>query len=232
MSLGIDGGIIEVSRDNGDTWEAIPSDQFLVGAMPDEISNCFNNCPFPDFFYRNVQRAFTGTSDWQTTVVDLGLYMGEEISIRYNHVSLTFMDALEGLGWLIDDFELLEKIELSGEACVTSGGVEMVCEQATTLVNSQAGMVPVTEVQTENFFFQITPNPADDFVNIELIAKERFDGVLRIINVEGKVVSQYSISASIGENLWTQDVSSLQTGMHFLELSNNKERTTLTFIKQ
>ncbi len=233
MDLGIDGGVLEVSLDQGDSWSPISEEQYLVNGLPDAISNCFNNCPFPDFFYRNVQSAFTGLQgDWQTTIVDLSPYDGQQILVRFSYISLLFQETLEADGWVIDDFELYERKELNGQACITSGGTMIDCSSDFTLVNSNAGVVPVIEVITEDLSFSVSPNPADQFVNISLDAKKRSSGMLRIVSIDGRLIREKSVTISSGAQEWQEDISTLSSGMYFIELADREETYTVAFIKQ
>ncbi len=232
MDLGIDGGVLEISKDNGDTWEMISAESVVVNGYPDQISNCVNNCPFPDFFYRDVIPAFTGESDWQSTIVDLSEFMGEEIMIRFRHISLTFEDELGGTGWFIDDFELFEKKELSGMACIESQGGVLVCDTATTYVNSNAERVLVTEIVENDFIMRTSPNPAYDFINIDFFSEDGIQGLLRIISIDGRELSRQSLHLLPGNNAMQQDVSVLHQGVFFLELTTEDSKYTVAFIKQ
>lgn len=230
--LGIDGGRVEVSTNGGVTWEAIDEERYIVNGLPDEISNCFNNCPIPDFFYRNVAGAFTGVGEQQTTIVDLEEYMGQTIMVRFNYISLLFDDRLGGIAWSIDDFELYERREISGQACVISGNEALACDRDFSLINSNALIDPVTEIVTDNFSLSLHPNPADQIVFLQLETQKRLEGEMRIVGVDGRVVVQKSITLTAGRHELQENVTSLLPGLYLIEISDQEERFTVAFIKQ
>ena len=222
--LGIDGGTLEVSLDQGETWEVIPEDRYLVNPASEKITF--------DVLYINTIPAFTGERDWHSSIIDLEEYMGQQIQVRFRYVSLRFREPIEGLGWFIDNFELYERKELNGMACITSGGQVQACDTDFTLIDSEARTVPVTEIVNSDFNFSLSPNPVADILQIQLNAKERFKGFLRIVNIEGKVMTQEALQVATGENQWTRNISAYPSGMYFLELNDQRERYTITFIKQ
>jgi len=230
--LGIDGGRVEVSTDQGNSWIALTADEYLVNGFSDNISNCFNNCPFPDFFYRNVTGAFTGSGESQTTVVDLEAYLGREIMVRFNYISLLFQDELRGAAWSIDDFELYERRELAGQTCIMSNGQTLVCDDDFTLINSNSLIDPVTEVVTDELSISVRPNPADQLVTLNLESRERLEGSLRIVGIDGRVIDQRSLVLSSGTHQWQENVGRLSPGMYFIEIIDETQRYTVAFIKQ
>ncbi len=230
--LGIDGGRVEVSTNGGTTWTAVAVERYIVNGLPDEISNCFNNCPVPDFFYRNVTGAFTGVGDQQTTIVDLEDYMGQTILVRFNYISLLFDDRLGGLAWSIDDFELYERRTVSGQACVISGNEALVCDEDFSLINSNALIDPVTEIVTDDFSLAVHPNPADQIVFLQLEIQNRLEGEMRIIGVDGRVALQRSIQLTAGKHELRENVAALIPGLYLIEISDQEERFTVAFIKQ
>ena len=230
--LGIDGGRVEVSTDGGASWTAIDEERYLVNGPPDEISNCFNNCPFPDFFYRNVTDAFTGNGSQQTTIIDLEDYMGQTIMIRFNFISLLFEDRLGGLAWSVDDFELYERRTVAGQACVMSGNEALVCDDDFSIINSNALIDPVTEIVTDAFSLSVHPNPADQVVFLQLENQKRLKGDMRIVGIDGRVVVQKPIELTAGRHELRENVTSLLPGLYLIEISDQDERYTVAFIKQ
>ena len=230
--LGIDGGRVEVSINGGNTWEAIADDKYIVNGLPDKITNCFNNCPFPDFFYRNVSSAFTGKGDQQTTIIDLEEYMGQSIRIRFNFISLVFDLQSNGLAWSIDDFELYERRTLSGQVCIMSGSETLACDEDYSLINSNALIDPVTQIVTDVLSISVHPNPADKVVFIEIENRQRLEGAMRVVGVDGRVVSQNPINLNAGLHKWQENVTSLTPGLYLIEISDQEQRYTVAFIKQ
>jgi len=101
MEDGVDGGIIEVSYDDGNTWLNVFNDPvyrpFVVGTYK------------WDTLY-NGQAGITGKSDWNWTAICWGSYYGTPPEINYDLlIKFTFVsDSVDTKqeGWMMDDFVL------------------------------------------------------------------------------------------------------------------------------
>jgi len=95
---GFDGGVVEVSDDNGATWQRIEPAQYLVNPPTVRIARGTRNPlldPVLDRFH------FSGVSSgWQRTVVDLTPFAGRTIVYRFRFGS---DNSIAGRGWWIDD---------------------------------------------------------------------------------------------------------------------------------
>lgn len=152
--------------------------------------------------------------------------------LRFRYISLLFMDTPNRSGWFFDDFEILEHKELAGQACLFSSSESIACASDFSLINSDAGRTPVTEIVKDGFEFSVTPNPADDQIKLKLNLEEKFDGTLRVISIDGRVLEQIELEAFAGNNNFDIEVFTFTPGMYFLELSDQSSRYTLAFIKQ
>jgi len=92
-----DGGVVEVSIDNGD-WEIIEP------ITPDNSGYPYitrrGNAPSP---FINGQPIFSGTFDWAPVSFDLSDFAGTEVQVRFRFGS---DGGVNGGGWWIDDIEL------------------------------------------------------------------------------------------------------------------------------
>jgi len=71
----------------------------------------------------------------------------------------------------------------------------------------------------------IVPNPTADFLQLDIDASISRDGRIIIYNVDGRVISRHAIEDSV------VDVSQLQSGTYFLEISTKDQSYTHRFIK-
>ncbi len=71
----------------------------------------------------------------------------------------------------------------------------------------------------------IYPNPADQFLNIELPVKGNYNA--QILNTVGAVISDFELS---GDKI--VDVSSLSPGFYLLKISSNNSIGMQSFIKE
>lgn len=97
---GVDGGIVEASYDNGDTWQNVldsPEFRPVIAAQNLEFDTLSNG-----------QAGFSGTRDWQYIGLCWGTYFGElPLDIDSLFVRFTFVsDSVDTQqdGWMMDDF--------------------------------------------------------------------------------------------------------------------------------
>jgi hypothetical protein len=77
-------------------------------------------------------------------------------------------------------------------------------------------------------FAVISPNPAKDFINLSLLENAVFEGVLEILDINGKVIVHENtrINSSI-----IIDVNKLASGNYILVLNSNGKLRSLPFVK-
>lgn len=102
-----DGGVVEISADGGQTWNALAVSPPYPGAFDGSLDACG---------YSNGRPAFTGTGlDWTQYTADLSPWAGSEVSVRWVY-STDGADTAEG--WYIDDVEIVH-VQVGG-ACQTA----------------------------------------------------------------------------------------------------------------
>ena len=232
LDLGFDGGVVEVSRDNGGSWNVIRNDQFVIRPPNDEISNCLFSCPQPDYFYRNVLDAYTGNQDWATTVVDLSEYIGQSVLIRFRYISLLFNDDLDKKGWSIDNIEIFEKIELAESVCLRTNGSLIGCAASSTFVESTESSTSIKEVHEQSVQIRIAPNPSSEILNVAINSEHRREGYFRIMNEQGEVLHRMKKSINAGNTIVDIDISALIPGVYFVEYYDRIDRHTEKVIIQ
>lgn len=67
----------------------------------------------------------------------------------------------------------------------------------------------------------LSPNPTNDFININYIGKENFDGILGIYSIDGRkvITNIYNFSSN---NVATFDVSNLPEGLYIVTIKNGE----------
>lgn len=100
---------------------------------------------------------------------------------------------------------------------------------------SYSTITSVTENQTaKNSTLNVYPNPANDFVTLSVnpaVAGERNDYIYTIYGVTGNLVLQKHLGNITEKHLERIDVSSLSTGLYFIELSINGTKSTNKIVK-
>lgn len=135
FNTGYDGGVIEISDDNGASWED----------LGDEIeSNGYNKTISSDYGSPLAGRdAFAGNSGgYVRTDVDLSDYAGENVLIRFR---LGTDSSVGSNGWYVDEVQIWDLVVVEATACVNTFEGDSDCDSHDTpgSIVLQAGTFPV-----------------------------------------------------------------------------------------
>jgi hypothetical protein len=89
-----DGALLEISQDNGQSWQIVSNDQLITTSYNGLLATNYNN-PMAGAM------AWCGTQNWTETIVDLDPVAGQEIRIRFTQAT---DESIGQLGWTVDDF--------------------------------------------------------------------------------------------------------------------------------
>ena len=80
----------------------------------------------------------------------------------------------------------------------------------------------------------IYPNPARDNFNLELTASEVSEMSMTIYNMNGAMVRAKNVQLTEGNNVINEDVSSLSSGIYFVQIYNasNGETVVKKLVKE
>ncbi|RMF31542.1 MAG: DUF11 domain-containing protein, partial [Bacteroidetes bacterium] len=121
--IGFHGGFLEISVDGG-PWEILPADKFIRGGYRGKIGFQTFAIPFLDAFWGN-------SNGYIASYIDLSEYVGRQVNLRFRFGTDDNSPGDEvGLGWLIDDVELMDLFFYNGQACVTSDQGDQACTTA------------------------------------------------------------------------------------------------------
>lgn len=226
---GFDGGLIEISVDNG-PFETVPLDKFIRNGYNSPLA--YGTLALPN------QYAFTGSSGgdwndnfsegpWIDSYINLSEYIGHAVTFKFRFAS-DEEAAASGIinGWFIDDFEIMDLYKYSSEACIFSAdnADNIACTEAIETIVNPDRSVSTKETKEESFVkVKLLPNPAGDYVvvNIESDVRKTFD--LSIINLQGKIVYQSLMPVSESVNLKTIDTGSLPSGFYLVRFVSGSE---------
>jgi len=96
-----DGGVLEISTNNGETWVQVPASNLLTNPYTGTVRTGVYN-PIAS------RQAWCGVSDWSWTVVDLSAYAGENVTFRFRMGS---GNAGAAEGWYLDDLRVQSCIQ-------------------------------------------------------------------------------------------------------------------------
>ncbi|MCZ2100457.1 MAG: M36 family metallopeptidase [Chitinophagales bacterium] len=223
---GNDGGFVEISNDNGSTYTRIPREKF--------IRNPYNSALAYGTLAETGVYAFTGNSggNWTTTLegnwvdsyIDLSEYSGQSVSFRFRFVSDD-----EGVGtgiftgWYIDDFEIIDLFNYKSQACIVAenGAGEMACTDAIETIVNPDEISSTKDGLVREVLFSLQPNPAQDYVTLQLVSPVRQKVDVTISNLSGQVLYNTQIQVSETYHQATINTSGLPAGMYLVSMTGN-----------
>ncbi|KAA3623929.1 MAG: DUF11 domain-containing protein [Bacteroidetes bacterium] len=221
---GKDGGFVDISVDGGDSWEDV-TDLFFRKEYRGDI----------DFltFSNAGQGAFWGNSDgYVDSYVDLSPFAGEYILVRFRFGSDAEEegDVEEGIGWYVDDVEIMDMFNFHTEACVTSEE-SSVCTFAPgkgTVVN--AGDPSSINDEQNLVNFKVFPTPADEVINCSVSVENPGDFDLGIFSIDGRKVMVHTGHLNSGLNQFSLNIASLPSGIYYCVVNLKERQITQKFI--
>ena len=208
---GADGGLVEVSVDDGTTWRQLGDNMFR-----NPYSGLIQYATFvvPDL------SAFWGNSGgWIPTYIDMSEYNGQDVIIRFNFAT-DDNTAPGGGGWFIDDIEVMDMVNYNTETCVTSNQGDQVCTIAIergTIVESQV-TVAVSDPEV-TVAMNVFPNPASDVINIAISSETNEAVTLSLMTLDGKEVQAKSIYTNNFVQTFTMNTAGLPGGFYMVKAS-------------
>ena len=208
------GGFVEVSTD-GIIWEN--AEDLYIRNGPD--------CPIQfTTFAIPALKGFSGRSgpnDFIDSYLDLSRFKGQSVSFRFRfgtNDAGTVQDETfpEDAGWFLDDIELIDLINNDSEACISTTD-DSACTIEPMIFD------PVLRSSTQNntfegLSFEVYPNPADNFVAIDIFSERNFDAQLSVISMDGKQVLSQKENINARQNLIQLNTSSLAPGFYIIQL--------------
>jgi uncharacterized repeat protein (TIGR01451 family) len=210
-----DGGIVQISTDNGAIWQDL-SDKMFQNPYRGKIDARTFDMP---------TKAFWGNSpNYQPTYVDLSAYRNQDILLRFRFATDT---AHSGTGWQIDNILLMDLFAYKTGAMATSAQRDTA---KATLPYRGTVVEPLLCTNTNDLNYNdlninIFPNPASETTFM------RFDkpvtGILQVADVTGKVIFATDLKGSIGEAI---SVGNWAKGAYFATIQTSDMRKTLKII--
>jgi uncharacterized repeat protein (TIGR01451 family) len=207
---GADGGLVEISTDEATSWINL-KDKIFRNPYTGPIAYTTFTIPFLE--------AFSGNSGgFIPSYVDLSEYAGQEVLLRFKFGT---DEEGDGLGWYVDDIELMDMINYQSEACVSSDEGDFACDTPPsrgTIVDSKLPN-SVQETLAEGLNFAAFPNPTQDLLNIQLTSTSFSDVTIRLLTVDGKEMINIQGAFSGAETL-PLHVGHLPKGMYMVQVIN------------
>ena len=224
---GNDGGIVEVSNDNGSTFNRIPIEKF--------IRNPYNSELAYGTLAETGIKAFTGNSggpwdgsnegNWIDSYIDLSDYKGQSVIFKFR-----FVCDDEGVpggvvtGWYLDDFEVLDLFDYKSQACIVAenGAGEMVCTDVIeTIVNPDNTVNTKDTRLAKDILFRLQPNPAHDYVTVQMLSPVSQTVEITVSNLNGQVIYSNQVKVSETLNQTNINTSTLPAGMYLVRMAGS-----------
>jgi extracellular elastinolytic metalloproteinase len=207
----VNGGYIELSTDQGNTWQRV-QDSWIKNGYNTGLSYTTFTVPFLEGFSGN-------STNFIGSYLDLSDYIGETISMRFRYGAAA--GSASPVGWVVDDIELMDLITYNGEACVSSDQSETACASAAgegTLVDSDISTN--TKDAKNGLTFNVFPNPASDAINIQLNDQDASTINIELFDATGKLIQSVS-KANYGNSITTIPTADLAKGVYIVKVISN-----------
>lgn len=218
---GVDGGFVQISINNGVSWDTINRNLFFKNPNRGKIST-------KTFFIGDLQAFWGSNKSFNPTCIDLSPYLNQNIKLRFRFGNDSLVKAL---GWFIDDVTVMDVYNYNSRATVRSAQNDissaMVAERG-TLVDPTI-FTPTEDIKTD-FSVKVYPNPAQDLLNIQ-IRTPQFEPVdVRIYSITGQELWQKNIAASGQDILLPVNISGFGSGIYFIRIGTGTQSTVEKFV--
>jgi hypothetical protein len=182
-----DGGFIEVSFDKGNTWKNLVNKDSVY-----HDRNCYNNLYTEKNFLSDKINGISGNSmTWKLAMIHFEIFILakkefiDTLMLRFNFIS----DSIQSnkSGWMIDNL-VVWRIKPVGA---------------------------VNEVSARKSFFQVFPNPMDEWTSIVIHSSLNTNNVLMITNLLGETIKEIKEFHNNETKISKEDIS---TGVYFIKL--------------
>ena len=224
----IDGGIVQISTDGGSTWERPETYIFKNGYR--------GRIYYTAFATPNVQAFWGNSNGFVDTYYDLSAYIGQEIFIRFRFSTdaQATDDPEQGIGWYVDDFELLDMFNYNSEACITSNQGDQACAEAPNKgsIVEPGVSTAVAEQLIGGAKMEVFPNPTYDFVNVSFKLDHSSRVNIRLTGTDGRLLRQTSMELGAGTQLLPFSLQGLPQGVYVLHVQTDAGSATEKIVKK
>ena len=196
-----DGGVVEIKDESGFWLDA--KDYFIKNGYSKSIlTNRQSNI--------SEREAFTGNSGlYMETILDLSAFAGQEIAVRFRFAS---DGAQDGVGWFIDDVELIEAVLLRNHVNVTYGNNEIDRASTVTLIKGEE-YSNVQKIEN-NTGISVYPNPT--LGDLTIVSDNGLPYTYALMSSAG-----VEIVSGNGNGKTYIDGSKLAAGVYFIRIKQN-----------
>ncbi len=220
---GADGGIVQISSNNGTTWDNIDTKLFKNGYR--------GTIAYQTFVLPNLQAYWGDNKTFVSSCADLSSYIGKDIKVRFRFANDSL---ITGLGWFVDDVTIMDMVNYNGKASLVSAQgdtASVSLAQGGTIVDPTV-FTPTSNINDE-VKLNVYPNPTTGWLNLNIIGGAANSLQASIISIDGRTVWQNTskINAQT-ETLIPVDMSAFSSGVYFVRLETDSKTIVEKIIKQ
>lgn len=208
-----DGGVINISTDNGLSFQDLGKSAFRNG-YSGPLS--YLAIPVPN------SRAFYGDNKtFVPTYIDLNNYKNQNFKLQFRFGS---DDQTAGTGWYIDDLEIMDVYNYNSQACIIFNDNQSVCAEAPskgTIVESRK-VVATKTIPLSSLEFSVAPNPATDHVLVRTHFPTSHDISGEITTVDGKLIQKFRWRSQERDHPYWINTEGLNTGMYWIHITSGQ----------
>jgi uncharacterized repeat protein (TIGR01451 family) len=210
-----DGGIVQISTDNGVIWQDLSDKMF---------QNPYRGSIDPRTFDMATKAFWGNNPNYQPTYIDLSAYRNQDILVRFRFATDTLH---EGTGWQIDNILLLDLFTYKTGAIAVSAQRDTA---KATLPYRGTVVEPllctgVNDLNMNDLNINIYPNPATETTFIHF--DKPVTGQLQVVDITGKIIFVSNLKASFGASI---SVENWAKGAYFATIQTDSMRKTLKII--
>jgi uncharacterized repeat protein (TIGR01451 family) len=223
---GWDAGIVEVSTDETN-WVRV-EDKLVRGNYRGKVSpNASADLLNTDSFWGNSgDEPDANNRDYREIIIDLSGYAGQDVFIRYRFISDA---AVSGTGWWIDEIEMLDAKNYESTATLTSDAGDNVTAEVGNygVLVLNAIVNDVNDLALGETKVRVFPNPAEDFVTVNVTAERAGSAIVQLLTIDGRVLRNKQLSLVAGGGRTTINTADLPAGMYVVQVTGaNRVSTT------
>jgi extracellular elastinolytic metalloproteinase len=219
-----DGGMVQISTNNGGSWENIETKFF---------KNPYRGRLTYDAFAALNLFAFWGKVDtFVASAVDLSSYIGKDIRVRFRFGSDDVTNNFEG--WTVDDVAVMDMFNYAGRARVISTQRDTAFAEVPErgIIVDPSVMTSVSDL-SDGLSVEIFPNPTQDLLNLHIKGAASNQGTIVIHTADGRIVQQQSVLLSQStDSILPIDVSALTTGFYFIKIQTDNKIVVKKLVKK
>jgi hypothetical protein len=213
------GGFVEISTD-GVIWNDA-KDLFIRNGYECPLAFTTFAIPALDAFSGR-----TGENDYVDSYIDLSTFKNQTVSLRFRFGTNagdmgTANDEtfpVDG-GWFIDDIDLIDLVVGQTQACITTTDDEACTEELISLFDPQF-ISGVDDFAIEGVSFGLYPNPAGDFLTLDISSDKNMPIKINMINMSGQLVYSQNEQLQTNKNLFQLNTSNIPSGIYLVQLLN------------